>query len=79
MAKKEDLLDYDELLTKNTALQNTAYYRRIKWDNDHKSEVRKLAHTLYLERVEKHIEGNELADDLGRSTIQWSTAVAVLL
>lgn len=71
MPKKEDLLDYDELLTKNTALQNTAYYRRIKWDHEHKSEVRKLAHTLYTERMEKNIEGNELAD--------WFRAKSILL
>lgn len=71
MAKKEEDMDFDELLTKNTALQSSGYYKRVKWVHDHESSIRKTAHTLYKERIEKGIEGNALAD--------WYRAQSILL
>lgn len=71
MSKKEEAMDFDELVTQNTALQSSGYYKRMKWVHDHESSIRKTAHELYLERIEKGIEGNALTD--------WYRAQSILL
>ncbi|OJF76091.1 MAG: hypothetical protein BKP49_08025 [Treponema sp. CETP13] len=63
--------EFDKLLTQNTRLQNTAYYRIITWNHENEGRIRKRAYELYEDRVRNNEEGNALAD--------WYEAKSILL
>jgi len=69
MKNKEQ--DFDELQNQNTCLQNSSYYKIIKWNQEKTCDIKKLAYKLYEERMQNNEEGNDLVD--------WYKAKSIIL